>query len=103
MCPGPRLATIDAWIEYLIGQIDIIDEPLTLTDDVGDGDENAASLQLDQDQDLLVDDRERRTIREKQSVAKVRGVCLSIFIITISINNSYSPHYAVGPSYSNSF
>lgn len=61
MCPGPRLATIEAWIEYLSGKLTIDDS----------GQVEVAEFSTANQ----ADHREIRKDMEKQSVAKVREVC----------------------------
>lgn len=83
-CVGPRLITIEAWIKYLeskqnISPNDIIQLPLHMLDD------EYAENQSDEKYS-----RRARLKADVDSFAKVRQVCIIIFIMSLCMFNCCS-------------
>lgn len=71
MCPGPRLATMDTWIQYLetqrtVADKDVVQMPLHLLDD----DDN-------EEEEMKYNARERLN-DDIYAITKVRQVCISL-------------------------
>lgn len=74
-CPGPRLATIEAWIEFLIGLTATTEPNERLLDD--------SSNSLVVNENRMLDVRETVDQKERQGVSKVREVGEIIMVIFV--------------------
>lgn len=75
LCPGPRLATAEAWVEHLEGMgtksiIDEMSEPSILNEAKDDLDEDMMNSSL----------QDTTNSKEQNDLAKVRRVCILLFM-----------------------
>lgn len=85
MCPGPRLATMDTWIQYLetqrtVADKDFVQLPLHLLDDD------------DNEEEELKYNAQERLNDDIYAITKVRQVCISVIIF---IGPYSEPHMSV--------
>lgn len=83
LCPGPRLTTMDTWIQYLETQRSLNDRavvqlPLHLLDNEMDDDNDNDGV------DARQFDRRERVNDDIHAVTKVRQVCISPFHCSIA-------------------
>lgn len=84
MCPGPRLATAESWITFLESQTIAAENdtqvPVHMVNNT-DGDDTM---------DVMRSNRQDYIEKEKMSIAKVRQVCIYIYI-DLSVHTLFPP------------
>lgn len=74
LCPGPRLATVEAWIRYLeskqtLSNNDVIQMPLHMLDE-----------EYNEEDDVAKYSRRTRSENDIESLTKVRQVCIVLML-----------------------